>query len=423
MKVLQTDKMKVSQARDGSRVYKKVSYPIRYGRYSEIACNGHIFQFNLNGELKHITGTGPDWPHPAEWLKRTTGNDWVYYSTGNYYAGVVDLFGEYYFPYPAYPTNCILKEDPFARQSVSLALQEAGKIADYAAEFLGEAHSQESGDFLSLVEASTPDRLLQRAGQLHRILQAKISVLPPDCRHVDYDVIPVMISDGCLYNCSFCEVKSGFDLSCRSRAEIAEQISALQIYYGPDLVNYNSVYLGQHDSLAAHPDDILFAAQKSYDGLAMGQSYMQDPKLFLFGSAESLLQKDEQFWERLNSLPFYIYVNIGLESFDDNTLEYLKKPVGSQEGIKAFEKMLALNASYENIEVTANFVLGENLPSGHIPSLLKYIGPSLGKQLIKGCVYLSPLKGTGQTRELIEQFRKIKLQSRIDTFLYLIQRL
>ena len=76
------------------------------------------FQFNLNGEVKYITGTGPDWPHPAEWLKRTIGNDWVYYSTGSYYTGVVDLFGEYYLPCPSYPTNTLFRENPFARDKV-----------------------------------------------------------------------------------------------------------------------------------------------------------------------------------------------------------------------------------------------------------------------------------------------------------------
>ncbi len=35
------------------------------------------------------------------------GNDWVYYSTGSYYTGVVDLFGEYYLPCPLIqPTPC-----------------------------------------------------------------------------------------------------------------------------------------------------------------------------------------------------------------------------------------------------------------------------------------------------------------------------
>ena len=58
---------------------------------------GASFQFNLNGELKFITGRGKDWPSPSEWLKRTVAGDWVYYSAGGY-DGPYDCFGEYYIP-------------------------------------------------------------------------------------------------------------------------------------------------------------------------------------------------------------------------------------------------------------------------------------------------------------------------------------
>ena len=418
--------MKITLKREGSKNYTKTSYPVRYGCYSEIEYGDFRYQFNLNGEVKHIVGTGPDWPHPAEWLKRTPGNDWLYYSTGNYYSGVVDVFGEYYFPYPAYPTNCLFKENPFARPSVITALKEAGKIALHAVG-QSEGHyttdDQELKDFLSLVGCNSTDHLRKRADQFHRILKAQVTVLPPDCRHVDYDVIPVMISEGCLYNCSFCEVKSGMDLSCRSRNEITEQLLALREFYGADLTNYNSIYLGQHDALAANPDDIIFAARNAYEILAIGRSCMQGPKLFLFGSAESFLRMNENFWDRLNGLPFYKYVNLGLESFDDATLEFLKKPVGSHDMVKAFKRMLEINKRYEHIEVTANFLLGEELPSSHIPSLLKQIGAFLGKHMGKGCIYISPLKGSVDSKDILSRFRELKQQSRLDTFLYLIQRL
>jgi hypothetical protein len=71
--------LNITLNQEGSQEFCKVSYPIRYGRFSEIQTPQHTFQFNLNGELKYIQGRGPDWPHPAEWLKRTVGNDWVYY--------------------------------------------------------------------------------------------------------------------------------------------------------------------------------------------------------------------------------------------------------------------------------------------------------------------------------------------------------
>ena len=418
--------MKITLNCEGSKNYTKTSYPVRYGRYSVMECGDYRYHFNLNGEVKHIVGTGPDWPHPAEWLKRTPGNDWLYYSTGNYYSGVVDVFGEYYFPYPAYPTNCLFKENPFARQSVKTALKEVEKTAPYALGLYREdniSEHQELGDFLSLVGSNSLDHMRKRADQLHRILKAKVTVLPPDCRHVDYDVIPVMISEGCLYNCSFCEVKSGIGLSCRSRDEITGQLMALREFYGADLRNYNSIYLGQHDALAAKPDDIIFAAQQAYEILAIGQSYMQGPKLFLFGSAESFLRMEKYFWDNLDRLPFYTYVNLGLESFDDATLEFLKKPVSSHDMLKAFSRMLEINKSYEHIEVTANFLLGGELPLSHIPLLFKQIGDSLGKHRGKGCIYISPLKGSTNSKEILNRFREIKQESRMDTFLYLIQRL
>jgi len=150
---------------------------------------------------------------------------------------------------------------------------------------------------------------------------------------------------------------------------------------------------------------------------------MQGPKLFLFGSAESFLQMDTKFWDSLNRLPFYTYVNLGLESFDNTTLEFLRKPLDAQDMLKAFKRMREINNCYEYIEITANFLLGPDLPSGHTPSLLKHLGDSPGKHLGKGCVYISPLKGSTNSKEILQQFREIKQQSRIDTFLYLIQRL
>ena len=226
-----------------------------------------------------------------------------------------------------------------------------------------------------------------------------------------------------MYNCSFCGIKSGIGLACRSREEIEEQLQALYEFFGPDRQNYNSIYLGQHDALCAKPDDILFAAQNAYDILEIDKSYMQGPRIFLFGSAESFLHMEEDFWQRLNSLPFFTHVNLGLESFDDNTLEFLKKPVGSALVAEAFTRMLAINKGYENIEVTANILLGEELPASHITTLLAHVGRANQARSGKGCLYISPLKGSTNRKELLQQFRAIKQKSRFQTFLYLIQRL
>jgi hypothetical protein len=417
--------LKITLDRRGAAQYTKASYPVRYGRYSEIEYGTCRLQFNRSGEIKYIAGTGPDWPHPAEWLKRTIGNDWVYYSTGSYYTGVVDLFGEYYLPCPAYPTNTLFRENPFDRQGVAAALQDFADCVQQIQHLAAAEKSAEKGilDFLILAGRNTPDYLQSKADRLQRILRARVSVLPPDCRHVDYDVIPLMITDGCLYNCSFCEVKSGVDLSRRSRRDIEQQLSALHEFFGPDLPNYNSIYLGQHDALCAAPADIIFAAERAYAVLDIKDSYMQQPRLFLFGSGESFLQMAAGFWESLNRLPFYTYVNLGLESLDDETLRVLGKPVRADLMQEAFRKMAVINRSFENIELTANFLLGEDLPPSHVRTLLAQFSRTGQRGTGKGSMYISPMKGSKNTKKLLEQFRTIKQKSRFPTFLYLIQRL
>ncbi len=276
---------------------------------------------------------------------------------------------------------------------------------------------------LTLVAKNSPVHLRRRSALLHRILKTRVSVMPPDCRHVDYDVIPLMITDGCLYNCSFCEVKTGMEFTCRSRQKIIDQILALKEFFGPDRQNYNSIYLGQHDALGAKPDDILCAAEKTFKILEIDKSFKQKPRLFLFGSAESFLQKKENFGACMNRLLFYTYVNLGLESFDSATLIFLKKPVSAVVMLEAFKKMFAINKEYENIEITANFLIGEELPASHIPTLVKYIDDAVKGVAGKGCIYISPLKGSKNSKELLAQFRTIKQKNRIQTYLYLIQRL
>jgi len=423
METYRFNNVKVTLGQRGPRCYTKASYPVRYGRYSSIEYGDFLFQFTLNGEIKYISGTGSAWPHPAEWLKRTIGNDWVYYSTGSYYTGVVDLFGEYYLPCPSYPTNSLFKENPFDDKAIAAAVREFGQLGNVVSSLIDGAAIPELRDFLGLVGRNSAQKLGKKADLLHRLLKARVSVLPPDCRHVDYDVIPLMITDGCLYNCAFCEVKTGQDLTFRTRQDFTDQLLALKEFFGPDLQNYNSIYLGQHDALAAGSADIIFAAEQAYALLEIKESYMKEPKLFLFGSAESFLNKEEDFWRSMNRLPFYTFVNLGLESFDAATLELLKKPVHGKVMQQAFTEMLAVNRRYENIEVTANFLLGDALPADHIPALVSYIGSAAADAPGKGCLYISPLKGSQKTKELLAQFRAIKQKNRMQTYLYLIQRL
>ena len=51
-----------------------------------------VLHFDLNHQPIRLIGKQKSWPHPQEWLKRTIGDDWLYYSTGGY-TGVFETTG------------------------------------------------------------------------------------------------------------------------------------------------------------------------------------------------------------------------------------------------------------------------------------------------------------------------------------------
>ena len=259
VKTFEIGNLHISIDKKGAQAYSKVSYPLRYGRFADIKTPEYVFQFNLNGELKFINGRGKDWPDPSEWLKRTVTNDWVYYSTGGY-DGVYDCFGEYYLPCFSYPSNNINSFDPFSDSAVMAAIKDWGRLHEKLTELNTGSIPKSIMDFLDLIIANSPSELLRRSGRIYEIIGDEITVLPPDARHVDYDVIPIIIADGCLYRCGFCRVKSHFDFKERSRINIKEQVKDLKSFFRTDISNYNSLFLGQHDALNSSIDLLEFAA-------------------------------------------------------------------------------------------------------------------------------------------------------------------
>ncbi len=417
----------VTLEKEGSKEFSKVSFPVRYGRFSEIKTPDYIFQFNLNGEIKYIQGIGQGWPHPAEWLKRTVGNDWIYYSAGGY-KGIYDYFGEYYFPCLSYPSNSVIDEDPLNDPSVICAKKSLQTLRARLDKLILGPEPERLKDFLTCVMKSGEETLRRRANQLHRLIGGQVTVLPPDTRHVDYEVIPVIVADGCLYHCGFCRVKAGQDFTPRSAGDIVRQIKNLKQYYGKDLNNYNAIFLGQHDALSAGRELLELAAHKAYELFEFERSYLKGASLFFFGSIDSIIHSEEKLFESLDRLPFSTYINVGLESNDPATLQELKKPVSVEQVREAFLRISDINRRYEKIEVTSNFVFGKDLPTSHFPSLLELIGDRPNFSGNKGAVYLSPLMEEGtrekeDKRELLRRFFKLKTQSRLPMFIYLIQRL
>jgi hypothetical protein len=146
------------------------------------------------------------------------------------------------------------------------------------------------------------------------------------------------------------------------------------------------------------------------------------PRLFLFGSVDSLLNAGIDLLEQLNNLPFYTTINVGFESIHQPTLDMIGKPLNEKRVHDAFQKMQDVNRAYEQVEITGNFIMGEALASEHyqtIAELLQSVSPHSNK---KGAIYLSPLRNSPKKRELLPQFHQIKEKSRIPAYAYLIQR-
>lgn len=416
------DDLAIISEKQGADAYAKISYPLRYGVYGEIRNRAYTFQFNLNGEIKTIHGKGEGWLDAAEWLKRTQGNDWVYFSAGGY-TGAYDFTGEHYVPCLPYPTNAVFGIDQFKGKDVSHAFAAYQQLREKLSGMDTASMPETAARFLEQIRRMTPERLADRARRFHEIIGGVVTVLPPDARHVEYDVIPVNIADGCLYNCGFCRVKTGRGYRVRTREKITDQMRQLKAFFGPDIVNYNSVFLGEHDALLAGAGLLDWAARQAFEIFDISSSRIKTPRLFLFGSVDSLLKADDSLFTTINRLPFETYINIGLETGDKATLSMLQKPLSVGKIHAAFDKMMAVNRKFDKIEITANFVWGQGLPDTHFPSILDLARNRLDHVHGKGALYLSPLEDFGSKQEMLARFAAFKMQCRLPAYIYLIQRL
>ena len=415
----------ISVEKQGPGKIKKDTFPFRYGKYSEIKTSEYEFRFNLNGEIKFIRGLNVNWPHPAEQLKRTDGNDWVYYTVGDISGehGIISWLGEYYLPCLPYPSNSIWEINYYSTPGIMNAFAAWPQLYGNLYGSRRDRLHTKAKELIDLIIENHDGVLYERSQRLNEIIGGRVSVLPPDTRHIDYEIIPLMISDGCLYHCNFCCVKSALKFQARSRTDILEQIGKLKDFYGRNLENYNGLFLGNHDALEAGEELISDSASEAYKAFGFGRPGGMTPLLFLFGSVHSLFKSEHRLFERLNQLPFYTYINIGLESNDTPTLAHIGKPLDESNVCEAFKKMLDINATYKNIEVTVNFVIGKGLSAEHYASLKQLLQTGSDNSSGKGAVYLSPLKDSPKKRELLSLVNEIKEQSKIPVYIYLIQRL
>jgi hypothetical protein len=121
-------------------------------------------------------------------------------------------------------------------------------------------------------------------------------------------------------------------------------------------------------------------------------------------------------------LPYLTSINVGLESPDQETLDRLGKSLRAEKVRESFRKMQEVNRCRRNIEVSCNFVIGGDLPFRHVEAIKTMLAEEKTAR-DKGVVYLSPLLGVSQRREVLKEFREIKMASPLPVFIYLAQRL
>ncbi|MHB8093189.1 MAG: radical SAM protein [Syntrophales bacterium] len=400
----------------------KFSFPVWYGIPVKIKWRGYRFDFNLRGGWKWITGGHGVWPDAQEMLKRTDGNGLIYYGVENY-ASDYDLIKNFYIPYNGVYNFDLFPANPLKAGHVKRALRSVFELAKEAGRLSGTAAGERARDFLLKVAACDREGLADEAELLYRIMGTNLPVLPPDTIDVDYEVIPLIVADGCDYNCRFCTFTAHDSLQVRSKENIRQQISSLKDFYGEDLINYNSILLGQNDALAGGEEILITAASLAYEGLNLASSFHKGPaNLFFFGSVDPFLKAKSSLFDALNNLPFRTSLNIGLESFDQETLSILGKPLSAEKTKEAFRKMMAVNRGWERVTVSCNFVLGGELPPAHKEGIKKMLSEETTAK-DRGTAFLSPLFGRAQRRRILNDIIDIKRSSPLPVFIYLAQRL
>jgi radical SAM superfamily enzyme YgiQ (UPF0313 family) len=400
----------------------KFSFPVWYGIPVKMNWREYRYDFNLRGGLKKVSGGPRVWPDPQDVLKRTDGNDLIYYGTHGYESSY-DLIKNYYVPFNGMYGSDLFAENPLEGRPVRQALAGFDKLTIEAGRLAAAATCDRPREFLQRVAVRNREKLAEEGKTLHRIIGANLPVLPPDTIDVDYEVIPLILTEGCTYNCRFCVFKTTGGFQVRSPQNIAAQIRSLKDFYGADLINYNSLMLGQNDALAAGEDQMVHAAEMAYELLNFSASYHRGrPNLFMFGSVDSFLEADHSLLDRLERLPYCTSINVGMESFDQETLDRLGKPLRAERVREAFRKMQAVNRCRPNIAVSCNFVLGGDLPPRHLEAIKTVLAAETTAR-DRGAVYLSPLIGTSRRREILREFREIKMSSPLPVFIYLAQRL
>ena len=403
----------------GAVRYLKASWAVRYGLYHEIRTPAYLFQFSPEGVIRFLQGRPGTWPNHGDWFKRTAGGDWVYYSAGGY-NGAFSAIGEHYIPVFPYSSNGVIGEKAYPQGTLNTALHALDELTTWAGDAASGAPPEVAELLSRVARKNSRGDLATLADRFHSLTHGPVTVLPPDCRHVDYDILPLRLAQGCLYHCRFCGVKSRHAFSVETGEHVVEGVRGLADYFKGDLADMGGVFLGEHDALAAGADAVIRAAEACEPFFTTGRQVADAPGLFLFGSPDALVKVSDAQWQALDRLPFDVRINTGIESLDETTLNYLGRPTPLSLVSKAVARADEVNRRFSRVSVSLNMVTGSGLPESHHTSLARFVA---SRRTLDAPLYLSPLKDNADRRTTLKELTALKRMGQGSVFLYLLQRL
>lgn len=130
---------------------------------------------------------------------------------------------------------------------------------------------------------------------------------------------------GCSHNkCKFCTMYKGKKFRMKKRQEIVDDLIEMHNYYK----DVKRIFLADGDALIMKMDDLKYILNK------INELYENVQRIGIYASPKSIMTKSVQELKELKSLNLKI-AYLGVESGDDEVLEFMNKGVNSDEMLKA----------------------------------------------------------------------------------------
>lgn len=186
---------------------------------------------------------------------------------------------------------------------------------------------------LDTIVAFGPDRL-QTDGANFRLLYKPVSILPPD----QYLALVLQATEGCSWNrCTFCGLYRDRGFRIHSPASFRVHCERVRDYFGAGLSLRRGIFLADANALITAQTRLREFFEIAQDVFALPDG----PRpVYSFVSAFDVERKSAAEWCELHEIGLQ-RAYIGLETGDDDLLQFLNKPGTAQDAIDAVQALRA----------------------------------------------------------------------------------